>query len=51
VKLDHESIYIIHIVPDEDGTLKIKQVDEFTDSKAYFDIHQAMAVGEKANQE
>jgi hypothetical protein len=38
-----ESIYFVHIVTDEDGTLKIKQIDEFTDSKVYLDIMQALS--------
>ena len=37
-----ESIYILHIV-DEAGTLKIKQIDEFTDSKDFLDTVQAMS--------
>ena len=37
-----ESIYILHIV-DEAGILKIKQVDEFTDSKVYLDIVRAVS--------
>jgi len=38
-----ESIFIVHIVTDDDGSLKIKQLDEFTDSKAYLEIAQAFA--------
>jgi hypothetical protein len=30
-----EALIIVHIVTDDDGSLKIKQVDEFRDSKAY----------------
>ena len=37
-----ESIYISHIVTDEDGSLKIKQVEEFTDSKAFVEFIQAL---------
>jgi hypothetical protein len=37
VKTLRESIYIIHIT-DEDGDLKIKQIDEFTDSKTYLEV-------------
>ena len=37
-----ESMYTIHIVTDEDGSLKIKQVDEFNDSKVFVEMNQAM---------
>ena len=43
VELNRESIFIAHIVTDEDGSLKIKQVEDFTDSKAYLDFIQAVA--------
>ena len=43
-----ESILIIHTVPDEDGSLKIKRAEEFVDSKLELDIAQAIAgVGAK----
>ena len=32
-----EAITIAIIVPDEDGNLKIKQIEEFTDSKSHLD--------------
>ena len=38
-----EAIYIDHFVTDDDGNLKLKQVDEFTDSKVYSGIHKALA--------
>lgn len=38
-----ESIFIVHIVTDEDGSLKIKQIEDFTDSKARIDFLQAVA--------
>ena len=38
-----ESIIIAHIVTDEDGSLKFKQVEDFTDSKTYLDFFQAVA--------
>ena len=41
LNLDRESIYIVHIVADDDGSLKIKKLEEFTDSKAYLDTMQA----------
>jgi hypothetical protein len=42
VEMNHESIYIAHIITDEDGSLKVKQLEEFTDSKAECDFVQAM---------
>jgi hypothetical protein len=42
VESTRESILIVHIVSDEDGSLKIKQVEEFTDSKAELDLVQAI---------
>ena len=41
--MSRESIFIAHIVPDEDGSLKIKLFEGFTDSKAYLDSIQAIA--------
>jgi len=38
-----ESIHINHIVTDEDGSLKVKLVEEFTDSKSHLDFSQAVA--------
>ena len=43
-----EMIIIFHIVTDEDGGLKIKDLEEFIDSKAYLDFFQAV-VAAKAN--
>lgn len=43
VEGNRESIIIAHIVTDEDGSLKIKQVEEFMDSKAHLDFVQAIA--------
>jgi len=37
VKTLRESIYIIHVT-DKDGDLKIKQIEEFTDSKTYLEV-------------
>ena len=42
-EMTRESIFIKHIVTDEDGSLKIKLVEEFTDSKAYLDAIEAVA--------
>ena len=48
VEMIHESIFIADIVTDEDGSLKVKQLEEFTDSKAEYDFVQAMvAAGAK----
>ena len=43
VEMNRESIFIGHIVIDEDGSLKIKQMEDFTDSKAHLDFKQAIA--------
>ena len=43
VEMSRESIFIGHVVTDEDGSLKLKQVEEFTDSKTYLDFTQAIA--------
>ncbi|KAF9780782.1 hypothetical protein BJ322DRAFT_1081658 [Thelephora terrestris] len=38
----HEAITIAHIVTDEDGTLKIKTLEDFVDSKSHLDFMQAL---------
>lgn len=43
VDMNRETIFISHIVADEDGSLKIKHLEGFTDSKAYLDSTQAIA--------
>jgi hypothetical protein len=43
VERNSEAIFIIDIVTDEDGSLKIKKFEEFTDSKSYLDFAQAIA--------
>ena len=40
--MTRESIFIGHIITDEDGSLKIKQIEEFTDSKAHLDAVEAI---------
>lgn len=50
VETIRESIYIMQIVTDEDGTLKLKQSEDFTDSKAYLDFIQDITAA-KANKE
>ena len=47
VEMNRESIYILDIVTDEDGSLKIKRMEEFTDSKAYLDFSQAVVAANK----
>jgi hypothetical protein len=42
-ELTRESIFIADIAPDEDGSLKIKRLEDFTDSKAEHDFYQALA--------
>lgn len=41
--MNREMILIAQIVTDEDGSLKVKQLEEFTDSKAYLDFFKAIA--------
>jgi len=38
----HESLFIVHIVTDDGGCLKIKQIDDFRDSKVYLELSQSM---------
>ena len=38
------------MITDEDGSLKIKQGEEFTDSKAYLDAIKAVAVARAKGQ-
>jgi len=40
----HESLFIVHIVIDDCGCLKIKQIDDFRDSKVYLELSQSMGV-------
>lgn len=37
-----EGIFIAHIVTDENGNLKIKKFEEFTDSKALVEFYEAV---------
>jgi len=46
----HESLFTVHIIADEDGSLKIKQIDEFRDSKAYLELSQSMGTAIAAAQ-
>ena len=48
--MTRESIFIKHTVTDEDGSLKIKLGEEFTDSKAYLDAAEAVAVARAKGQ-
>lgn len=45
-----ELIYIASIAPDEDGSLKIMQFEEFTDSKSYLEFYKVVAAA-KAGKE
>ena len=48
--MNREMILIVHVVTDEDGSLKIKQLEEFTDSKDYLEFFKAIeAAKEKGN--
>jgi hypothetical protein len=42
VEYTRESILIAHFVTDEDGSLKVKRTEEFTDSKAELAFVQAI---------
>jgi hypothetical protein len=39
----HETLFILHIVADEDGSLKIKRLEDFRDSKGYLELRQSVA--------
>ena len=43
VENTRESVCVLHLVTDEDGSLKAKLLEEFTDSKAELDFAQAVA--------
>ena len=43
VECTRESILTVRFTTDEDGSLRIKQFEDFTDSKTELDFHQAMA--------
>ena len=38
----HEVMFIMHIAADDDGSLKVKKVEDFRDSKVYLEIREAM---------
>ena len=46
----HESMFIVHIVADDDGSLKIKKLEDFRDSKVYLEIREAMTAAIAAAQ-
>ncbi|KAF9779285.1 hypothetical protein BJ322DRAFT_452798 [Thelephora terrestris] len=48
VEMDREMLFIAHVVTDDDGSLKIKQFEEFVDSVAYREFYQAVHTA-KAN--
>ena len=39
----YEAIYITHFITDDDGSLKIKQIDEFMDSEVCSRVYKALA--------
>jgi hypothetical protein len=43
VEWNYESIFIVDIITDEDGSLRITNSEEFTDSKTELDFAQAIA--------
>ena len=45
-----ETIFIAHIVADDDGSLKVKKLEEFRDSKVYLEIREAMTAAIAAAQ-
>jgi hypothetical protein len=47
----HESLIIVHIATDADGSLKIKKIEDFFDTKVYLEFKQAMtaAMAAQAN--
>ena len=50
--MNREMIAIVRTGTDEDGNLKLKQIEEFTDSKAYLDFMKVVeeAKANKLNQ-
>ena len=50
IDVTNESIFIIHIVADEDGSLKIKKVEDFRDSKVSLELRDAMTAAIAAAQ-
>jgi len=38
----HESLFILHFAPEEDGSLKIKKLEDFRDSKVYLEQGQSL---------
>ena len=49
-EMNREMIWIGHIVTDDDGSLKLKKVEEFADSKTYLELYKAVAEA-RANRE
>ena len=43
-------MYFINIVTDEDGILKVKQVEAFEDSKSYLELSKAIAEAHTSKQ-
>jgi hypothetical protein len=47
----NESLFIVHIATDADGSLKVKKIEDFFDTKVYLEFKQAMtaAMAAQAN--
>ena len=43
IESSRESIFILHLVTDEDGSLKVNKSEEFTDSKAHLELTAAFS--------
>ena len=50
IENNRESMFIVHIATDKDGSLKLKQFEDFTDSKAELDYVQALAAARAEKQ-
>ena len=46
----HESLFIVHIATDDDGSLKVKMLEDFRDSKTFIDIRKSMGAAIAAAQ-
>ena len=42
IETTSESIFIVHTVAGDDGSLKIKMLEDFQDSKVFSGIHEAI---------
>ena len=46
----NEVMFIMHIAADDDGSLKVKKVEDFRDSKVYLEIREAITAAIAAAQ-